>query len=282
MTRPLRFGVIADCQYEPIEDETLAEIDHRRTQYKVHRLTQAKLREAVATFNRQDLDFVVHLGDFTQNGLQHAAILSKEIDQLHAPFHHVLGNHDFDRAHTDEVLAAYAMPQAYYSWQVGDVRCIVLDTNDGATYRYDDGTDEYDRAVKILAGYEALSGQNAYPWNGWIDTDQLTWLDDELSKAALNGQRAVLFSHHPVYPMSTLTLLNAPAVLEIIDQHEDTVAAYINGHNHFGSAGIRHGIPYITVPAMLQGETNAYGIVGVEQGRVRVEGYGRLIDMEFE
>ncbi len=283
MTRPLRFGIVADCQYEPIDDEIFTEIDGRHVHYKFHRLTQAKLREAVATFNQAKVEFVVHLGDFTQGGLRHAAALQEELVKLNMPLYHALGNHDFDTERdTAAVLAAYDMKHPYYSWTHDKYRMIVLDTNDCATYRHDTDAPMYIKAEALLKQCQERQALNAYAWNGGVSSLQLQWLQAELADASAHAQKVILFSHHPVFPLGSLTLLNAPEVLAVIDSYRDTVLAYINGHNHFGSVGVRAGMPYITVPALLHGESNAYGIASVDTDKLCIEGYGRVLDMEFE
>lgn len=284
MDEPLRFGVVADCQYEPVADEIFTEIDGRHVQRKFHRLTLEKLGEAVGVFNQSSLDFVVHLGDFTQNGLQYAKPLQMELAELKAPLYHALGNHDFDHARgkIDHVLAAYGMERAYHSHEVRGFRVIVLDTNDAAVYRYDEHSNMHKNAAEMVH-QATLKGQpNAYEWNGGVSDDQLQWLERELRTAKSHGQKALLFSHHPLFPMESLTLVNAAMVLEIIDKYTDTVLAYFNGHNHFGAVGVHGHVPYITVPALLHGDTNAYGIVTAYTDNISVEGYGRVLDMEFE
>jgi hypothetical protein len=56
------------------------------------------------------------------------------------------------------------------------------------------------------------------------------------------------------------------------------VKAYINGHNHKGKYGQKNGIHYLTLKGMVETETNAYSIIGVHQGKLKVTGYGREPD----
>ena len=226
----------------------------------------------------------MHLGDFTQNGLLHAKPLEAELAILKAPLYHALGNHDFDhaRGETDQVLAAYSMERAYYSHEVRGFRVIVLDTNDAAMYRHNDTAPAYAHAAELVRRATVREEPNAYEWNGGVSDAQLEWLENELEQARSYEQKVLLFSHHPLFPMGSLTLVNAAAVLGVIDKYSDTVLVYLNGHNHFGAVGVHAQVPYITIPALLHGDTNAYGIVTAHPSNVSIEGYGRVLDMEFE
>ena len=100
-------------------------------------------------------------------------------------------------------------------------------------------------------------------------------MDTELSEAAKNDERVILFAHHPVFPPGALNALNENEIMQTIDRHENVVA-FINGHNHGGNFGIRNGVPYVTIEGMLSSKTNAYGVVDVYGDRLEIRGYGRV------
>ncbi|KKW03406.1 MAG: hypothetical protein UY35_C0006G0001, partial [Candidatus Saccharibacteria bacterium GW2011_GWC2_48_9] len=66
-----------------------------------------------------------------------------------------------------------------------------------------------------------------------------------------------------------------------IDKSEG-IAAYLNGHNHFGAVGVRKDVPYITMPAILQGTTNAYSVARVYDDKIELVSYGRAQDLEVK
>jgi hypothetical protein len=97
--------------------------------------------------------------------------------------------------------------RAYYAWDSGAARCIVLDT------------------VNEHGG-----------WQGSIDRDQLAWLESVLEASA--DLATVLFSHHPLetfingrHPEGTPTRVLADELRGLLLRHP-CVVAWINGHTH--------------------------------------------------
>ncbi len=107
---------------------------------------------------------------------------------------------------------------AYYAFDHGVVRCVVLDT------------------VNSHGG-----------WQGSLDEGQLRWLEAELSASA--GRPVMLFSHHPLEtlvndlrPPGASRRVLAAELREVLLAHP-CVVAWLNGHTH------RHAIGAITDPA---------------------------------
>jgi len=116
-SREISFGVVADCQYAPVDNDDSA---------RHYRRSMDKLRVAVDTFTEHDVDFIVHLGDFVDRSLSHVAAVEAIADTAAAPFWHLLGNHDLDAAGGDLAAAmnALAMDRPYYSRTLGRHRFI--------------------------------------------------------------------------------------------------------------------------------------------------------------
>lgn len=283
MRPEISFGIIADCQYAnaPNEVGTIRGTDQKY--YNNYRESLPKLREAVTTFNREELEFIVHLGDFVDRDLKDAAVLHKVLGQASAPLWHVLGNHEFWNAGTEvqTVVTAYNMESNYYSKRRGDLRFIILDTNDLGVLEHKEGSPEWKVGKALLDKMKREGAVNAYHWNGGLGQQQMEWLDNELTDATNNNEKAIIFSHHPVFPPGVLNALNSDEILDVIDSH-DNVTAFINGHNHGGAFGMRRGIPYVTIPGMLSGPHNAYGVAHVYEDRLEIKGYGRVQDMVLE
>ena len=285
MNEQLIFGVMTDCQYADADDTSgiVAGSKHHFNDNRF-RLAPHKLQEAVATFNSHELDFVIHLGDFVDRHLSDVDVVSKITDALKAPLIHVLGNHDFmgSEGRASEVVAKFGLEKSYYSQTVKGYRLIVLDTNELGVIKYEEGTHEWQQGRQKIDELKAADARQAYDWNGGLGELQLDWLRNELQNAGQQNQKAILFSHHPVFPPNPLNALDDKEVLTVIDQYADVVVAYVNGHNHVGAYGERNGKPYITVPGMLQGETNSFGIVTVNDSHILIDGYSRMIDMSIE
>ncbi len=99
---------------------------------------------------------------------------------------------------------------AYYAFDHGPIRCIVLDT------------------VNHHGG-----------WQGSIDASQLTWLEAEL--AASSARPVILFSHHPLETLTNDTRppgadrrVLAAELREVLLGHP-CVVAWLNGHTHVHS-----------------------------------------------
>lgn len=123
----------------------------------------------------------------------------------------------------------------------------------------------------------AAGAPNAQTWNGAVGEDQLAWLRGVLTMARRRGEKVVLSSHHPVFPKNAHNAWNDDELLALIDEF-DNVIGYFNGHNHAGNYGFRNGVHYVTFRGMVELDTNAYSIVHVRPGHLRVDGYGREPD----
>jgi alkaline phosphatase len=246
--------------------------DRERSGTRYYRDSMQKLREAIAEFNRADLDFVIELGDMKDTTKDSAAEPTmgflRDIERLFqsfdGPVYHVLGNHDMDCISKEEFLAATtnagrANGRSYYSFVVKNTRCIVLDANfnlDGNPYSR--GNFDWTKAM--------------------IPQEELEWLEQEL--AAHSKQPTLIFVHQMLDSFSTvsrkLCVSNAEKVVEVLERNEQ-VLAVIQGHHHPGHHSHRAGIHYLTLNGMIEKsapEHNSYAIVEVmPDGDIIVEGF---------
>ena len=79
------FGVIADCQYCSDPGEGI----------RKYSMSIAKLSGCVRHFNKMDLKYIVHLGDFIDRDYESFDEVIPIYKSLKAKGYHVLGNHDF-------------------------------------------------------------------------------------------------------------------------------------------------------------------------------------------
>jgi 3',5'-cyclic AMP phosphodiesterase CpdA len=264
----LRFGLVADAQYA---DVPAAGARH-------YRKSLDKLRSCVEEFNRQDLDFAIHLGDFIDRSFASYADILPIYRELKAPGYFALGNHDFGvtDAEKAKITETLGMESRYYDFTVKGWRFAVLDGNEVSLQGTAKGTPERTAAEKILADMTARKAPHARPYNGGVSAAQLAWLDKVLAEADAKSQPAVVFCHFPVYPMNALNLWNREEVIAVLESHP-CVVAYINGHDHAGNYGAKEGIHYLTVNGMVDTpDTTAYGVAVRNGDGLDIAGAGRL------
>jgi 3',5'-cyclic AMP phosphodiesterase CpdA len=263
---PLRFGVIADCQY--------ADAATKGTRY--YRDSVRKLREAVATFNDADLDFAVHLGDFVDRFAGSFDVVVPIFERLRMSRFHVLGNHDYQLP-LGELLQTLRMPAPYHHFLRDGWRFVVVDTNDVSLYANPEGSKKHALAREMLNRLTATGAVNAKPWNGAVGQDQLAWLRRVLAGARYRGEKVVLNAHHPIFPKGSHNAWNDEELVDLVSSY-DNVVAWFNGHNHYGNYGFEAGTHFVTFRAMVELDTNAYATVRVLGDRLEIDGFGREPD----
>ncbi len=265
------FGLVADVQY--------ADIPASGSRY--YRESLDKLRECVETFNAMDLVCVMDVGDVIDEGRDSFNDVMPIYNELDAPLHIALGNHDFPVSH-EHTLGVLDMEESYYSFSVNDWRFIVLDGNDLSVLAWPEGSDRYEESAAMLAELEEADAPNARTWNGGLGAAQLAWLEETLESAAEADEKVMLFCHFPVYPAGAHNLWNGEELVSLIEQHPHVVA-YFNGHNHAGNYATREGVHYVTLHGMVETEDEtAYAVVDVHGDRLEITGYGRQPDRVLE
>ena len=259
---PLRFGVIADCQY----------CSAQGTEVRKYSLSKDKLSRCVEHFNTRELDYVIHLGDFIERDFKNFDVLNPIYDQLTMPNYHVLGNHDFsvDAALKKDVPQKLGLPTRYYDFEVKGWRFVVLDGNDISFHAYPKDSAAYAEAAEYYDRNKIKSAK----WNGAVGAEQLSWLQQVLEAASGNTENVLLYCHFPVYPENNHNLWNAEEVVELLESYP-CVKAYINGHNHKGGYASKQGIHYLTLKGMVDTEQTSYAVIHVDGDHLTVTGYGR-------
>ena len=268
------FGIVTDCQYADIPDNT--EFGDRR-----FRLSLPKLEEAIGFFNTKDLEFVVHLGDVIDQDIKSFDTIMPVFDKSKAPVWQLAGNHDFwNKGHTghedrDAVLQKLGiLDYPYYARSVKDWRFIVLDGNEVGVIESQPGSKEYQEGQALLDKLARAGAVNAKPWNGGLSQGQLEWVHNELRSAEQNGERAIIFSHYPIYPKNRENLLGDEDVLRELAGYKH-LRAFINGHYHVGNYGQYEHLHCLTMHGMVDTAENAYALAHVYDDRIEIEGHGR-------
>lgn len=236
--KPVCFGLATDSHYAlkpPLEDKHYAE-------------ALLKMRECIDTLNMEGLAFMIHLGDFKDEGalrepertLSYLRVMEWEFQRFRGPIYHCLGNHDLDSISKEQFLGSVKNSgikpsKSFYRFRTGRLQALVLDSN----------FDSQGRDHFFLAGSD---WQHPY-----IPETQIEWLEKELD--AWNGP-SVLFCHHPFFPFihndHKYHVDNFERVRKVIADSEKVLAVFF-GHTHHELLHEFEGIPYIGLNSMLEG-----------------------------
>jgi len=260
-----RFGVVADVQYA----------DKPAKGNRHYNESADKLRACVADFNRQELAFVINLGDSIDGaGGKSAAdmtLIAGIFRQLTCPVQHVLGNHCLN-VPRPALLKELGLKSPYYEFARERWRFLVLNGMD-VSYKSPDGSKQAKEAQSYLEKNPKLS-----KYAGAIGEEQMAWLREQLADVARQKQRVIVFCHHPILAAASspgAILWNA-AKVEAALTRSGCVAAWINGHDHKGGYAFANGIHHLTVHGMVESPTggNSYAVASVFETRIAVEGKG--------
>ena len=266
--KPLfRFGAVADCQY-----------CNQTSGVRKYNLSPQKLRDCVEHYNKLDLAFVIHLGDFIDRDFKSFATVTPIYNRLKAPHYHVLGNHDFSVTDDKKALvpAQLGLKERYYDFTHNGWRFLALDGNDVSLHAYP----KNDPRTKAAAIFHRNLKAGTPNWNGAVGKGQLKWIKDKLESATKNHEKVILFCHFPIYPANVHNLWNADALTKLLSKYP-CVVAYINGHNHEGNYGTKDKIHYLTIKGMVNTTENAYSIIEVHKDQLLLKGVGRQEDREM-
>ena len=262
----LRIGLVADPQYA----------DKPTAGKRYYRESLWKLKEAIVTFNNNNVHFVQNLGDIIDMGWESYDSIIPVYQNLNPGIknYHLLGNHDFavDSSHFVKLLETLSMPDYYYSYEKEGWRFIVLDATD---YSYFSNSLHKHDTNQVNSYYDNTTGKsNNYRWNSAIGKKQQDWLKQELDSARSLEQRVIVFSHMPLRPLDTSeNLWNNEEIIEILEKSSNVVA-FINGHNHAGNYVFKNGIHYITIFGMVDTIINSFGILEIYKNSLELRGYG--------
>jgi len=264
--KAIRFGVVADVQYH--SGKPLG------TRY--YSASLDKLKEALAEFNKEKVQFVLNLGDTIDTNIRSFDAVMPLFNLAEAPVYHVIGNHDFNvkEGEEEEVLPALGLEDTYYAFSMGKWLFVVLD---GFELRFPFPEDKTltKESEALYTRLRAEGKENAQRWNGGIGSEQLAFLDRNLRQADKAGKKAVVICHFPILPESAGNLWNDAEVVTILEKHP-AVKAYFCGHNHEGDHIFQNGIHYLTFQGMVETpDQNAFAVVTLDKDVIRVQGFGR-------
>jgi alkaline phosphatase len=265
----VRFGMVTDLHYA----------NRKNNGNRHYKQSLNKLHEAINIFNKSNLDFIIELGDFKDQGenpdrMQTLSFLD-EVENEYKKFkgnrYHVLGNHDMDSLSKAEFLAhtqnsGKTKGKNYYSFVQKGIKFIVLDAN------YNEDGSDYDKGN--------------YDWTKTvIPNSQQQWLEKELNDSLAKRYPVIVFVHQLLNSFSTeltdVFVKNASDVVDILERNNNVLTVF-QGHHHQGHYTFRNNIHYFTLRGLIEGsfpENNSFAIVEIDKTlNISIDGFHNCED----
>lgn len=216
-----KFGVFADLHIDIMHD------------------SEARLSSFLEACRKENVDFIIHLGDFVypnedrkcickpenvplnvQSALQGVSPVNKEAilkmyEGFEKPSYHTIGNHECDVCSKKQILEYWGRDKPYYSFDSGDVHFVVLDACYG----------------KVDGKYISYENGNYFDWPKcipYLPDEQLCWLEKDLAETQYPS---VLFSHQRLTD-GYASIQNADELRRVLMNAPCGVPLAINGHEH--------------------------------------------------
>lgn len=266
-TKSIRFGIITDIHYANRGDQ-----DNR-----FYRQSLDKLSECISVMNREEVNFLIELGDFKDRGinaketLKFLTTVEKEFQRFNGDSYHVLGNHDTDTISKKQFLdrisnTGFAETKSYYSFKAEGFQFIVLDANFSS------------KGISYNKGN--INWKDCH-----IPQKQLNWLKMELT----NQLPTIIFIHQrldSLYSLRDFCPDNADEVRGVLEASGNVLAVF-QGHDHRGGFNKLNNIPYYTLRAVIEGsgiENSSYAIVNIQKDFknsfvIDIKGYHKAVSM---
>lgn len=247
---PLRIGLVTDLHHA---DKPSAGTRHYRD-------TLSKLAAAAAQFEKDQVSFVVELGDLidaadsVETEQRYLQTINREFSAISKDRHYVLGNHCVDTLTKAEFLEGVEQTQSYYSFDRSEFHFVVLD----ACFRHD--------GVPYGRKNSKWSDAN-------IPAEEVEWLRADLKSTT---RKTVVFAHQRLDVSNDHGVRNCPEVRKILEESGKVLAVF-QGHSHQNDHHEIGGIHYCTLVAMVEGsgaENNGYSVLEiVPDGSLRLTGF---------
>ena len=222
-------------------------------------LSLEKLDVLVETFNRQEVDFCVCLGDTIDSSHDNAEDLAninavnEKLKGLNCPIHFCLGNHDLDAM--DKLSFRQAVhsenEMSYYSLVCDNILFVFMDGNNRIDSEYKNGN---------------------FDWTvAYVDQEQIMWLRQQLSNEQIN--KVFVFIHQNLDERmiegrpDPHVIRNDAVVRETLQRSGKSITVF-QGHDHKGGDRTINKIRYITLRAVVDGsDTKKVPYAIVETGQ---------------
>lgn len=257
--KPVRFGLITDLHYA----------DKVNAGTRFYRETLDKLAEAAVQFEKDEIEFLVELGDFI-DAADSVQLEKKYLKTVNRPFkqicedrYYVLGNHCVDTLNKQEFLDEVEQANSYFSFDRGGIHFIVLDScfrSDGTPYQ-----------------------RKNFQWtDANIPEDELAWLQSDLKGT---DKPVVVFAHQRLDVDNSYGVRNNAAVRKVLESTGNVLVVF-QGHSHKNELNQISGIRYCTMVAMVEGsglDNNGYSTIEIQsEGTVLIHGFRKQESRQWE
>lgn len=259
-------GIIADCQY----------CDCAVKWDRYYKAAPERLKEAIATLNKDSLSYSIHLGDFIDKDFQSLDRILPLWDALKSNSYHVLGNHDFDVKDSlkSKIIQRLNLTNRYYSFIEKNWRFIVLDGNDLSFH----GALTPIKVKQTDSVFNSLKNKELpylQKWNGAFSSKQLNWIKTELDLAKKNNQKVGFYCHFPIFPIDQHNIWNRDQFLALIKPYKN-VKIFFNGHNHAGAYQMENNVHYVTFKGMVDTkDRSAFAKAKFDSDTIHIQGFYR-------
>lgn len=228
-----------------------ADLHYKKNMYAS---TAAHLDALLCRAYEENVDFVVHLGDFCNDYAGSPEIIDAYLNNRYGlPVFGVYGNHELEtRGNSMETVTPLLCGPdvafggegvGYWHYDHMGYRLIGLDTN----YSYNSALCAWQH--NLPASWGAPEGN---VFSDSLAPQQLRWLDGILADAHDKGLRALVFSHSSLSGEWDSSP-DASAARDIFAKYPGTVAMCLNGHLHTDHFCVKDDIAYFDVNTVLNG-----------------------------
>lgn len=241
----LSFAQISDAHYSSAKTNT---------SYRLTAESGELLEDAVAQVNETPgLDFVMFTGDMVNTPYQKELMqFLKYANKLNYPWYAVLGNHDI-------CVGGFLTKKLYFD--------ILNSHNKNFHFAKTYYSFVPKKGYKVI-GLDSIIDTRITA-NGQIDSEQLKWLDKELSKS--KNDIVLIFLHNPlVEPIHSEShiVLNSDEVLKVIEKYKNPIAIF-SGHYHTTKITQLKNILHVSTPSLVS-YPNSFRIVKINNQKGKV------------
>ena len=206
--------------------------------------------------NREQVDFVIHAGDFCNDYAGSPELMrAYHQNQYALPTYGIYGNHELETIGNSmenvtpllcnrPVCFGEGTSVGYWYTDIKGFRLIGMDTN----YSYNEEQQKWEH--NHPASYSCPAGNR---YSDSLAPEQLAWLDQTLADAAKKGLKVITFSHACLSGLWYKCDTEIAQIHALFAKYPKTVLLCINGHEHKDHFAVVDGVAYFDVNTATNG-----------------------------